>query len=189
MPREPNFRDQLCELEPHNLLLREHYLQEVQAMLEKTLTFPGRLFLAAVLVGSVAITVFLGALALIHGELPVLARLGLAGGAVFAAAWAVLCGRVLRRGTWKLRTEPAVLAGLFWVFAVFLETCFLVLAPQFPDHFHATVALFSGLVILIGAGVMLIGVRVQQAELQTREDLLRLEYRLAELSEREPLAH
>ena len=60
---------------------------------------------------------------------------------------------------------------------------FLVLAPQFPDHFQATVALFCGLVILVGAGVMLVNVRVQQAELRTREALLRLEYRIAEMAE------
>lgn len=153
-------------------------------MLEKPLTFRGKLFLAAVLIGSLAITVFLGAQALIHDELPAVARLGMAGGAVFAAAWAVLCGRALRRGTWELRTEPAVQAALFWGFAVLLETCFLVLAPQFPDHFQATVALFSGLVILIAAGVMMVSVRLQQAELQTREALLRLEHRIAELSEK-----
>jgi hypothetical protein len=156
----------------------------MNAMLEKTLTFRGKLFLAAVLVGSLAITVFLAVQALIHVELPALARFGVAGGAVFAAAWAFLCGRALRRGTWELRIQPAAMAALAWVFAVLLETCFLVLAPQFPDHFHATVALFSGLVILVGAGVMLVAVCVQQAQLRTQEALLRLEYRIAELSEK-----
>jgi hypothetical protein len=188
MPHEPSLRDRLCELEPHDPLLRERYLQEMKAMFERKLTFRGKLFLAAVLVGSLTITVFLAVEALIHVELPALARLGLAGGAVFAAAWAVLCGRALRRGTLELRTEPAVQAGLLWGFAVLLETCFLVLAPQFPDHFHATVALFLGLVILIGAGVMLVNTCVQQAELRTREALLRLEFRIAELSEKQPPA-
>ncbi len=188
MPRESSLRDRLCELEPHNPLLRERYLQEMQAMLEKTLTFPGKLFLAAVLVSSLAITVFLAVQALIHVELPALARLGMGGGSLFAAAWAVLCGRALRRGAWALRIEPAAMAALSWGFAVLLETCFLVLAPQFPDPFHATVALFSGLVLLLGAGVMLVCVCVQQAALQTREALLRLEYRLAELSEKQPPA-
>lgn len=188
MPREHNLRDQLCEQEPHNPLLRERYLQEIKAMLEKTITFRGKLFLAAVLVNSLVITALLAVQALIHVELPAMARFGLAGGAVFAAAWAILCGRALRRGTWELRIEPAAMAGLSWVFAVLLETCFLVLAPQFPDHFQATVALFSGLVILIGAGVTMVCVRVQQAELQTREALLRLEYRLAELTEKQPPA-
>ena len=185
MPHEPTLRDQLCELEPHNPLLRERYLKEMKAMLEKPLTFRAKLFLAAVLIGSLAITVFLAVQALIHVELPALARLGMAGGAVFAAGWAVLCGRALRRGTLELRTEPAAQAALFWIFAVLLETCFLVLAPQFPDHFQATVALFSGLVLLIGAGVMMVCVRLQQAELQAREALLRLEYRIAEMSEKQ----
>jgi hypothetical protein len=160
----------------------------MQAMLEKTITFRGKLFLAAVLVGSLAIMVFLAAQALIHAELPLLARLGMAGGAIFSAAWAFLCGRALRRGTWELRIQPAAMAGLSWGFAVLLETCFLVLAPQFPDHFQATVALFCGLVLLIAAGVMLVCVRVQQAELQMREALLRLEYRIAEQSEQRPPA-
>jgi hypothetical protein len=75
------------------------------------------------------------------------------------------------------------MAGLAWGFAVLLETCFLVLAPQFPDHFQANVALFSGLVILIGAGVLMVSVRIQQAELRMQEALLRLEYRIAEMSE------
>jgi Na+/proline symporter len=183
MPPEPSLRDQLSKLETHNPLLRERYTQEIQAMLEKKLTFRWKWFLTAVAVASLAIAAYLGGLALVHDELPLLARVGLAGGAVFSVAWASLCGRALRRGTWKLRTQPAAMAGLAWGLAVLLETCFLVLAPQFPDHFQATVALFSGLVILVGAGVMMVTVRVQQAELRTQEALLRLEYRIAEMSE------
>jgi hypothetical protein len=181
---EPSLRDRLCELESYNPLLRERYTQEVQAMLEKKLTSVQKGLLATVAVASLAITAFLGGLALVRHELPVLARVGLGGGAVFGLAWALLCGRALRRGTWELRFQPAAMAGLTWGLAVLLETCFLVLAPQFPDHFQATVALFSGLVILVGAGVMLVTACIQQTELRTQEALLRLEHRIAELSER-----
>jgi hypothetical protein len=152
-------------------------------MLERKLTLPWKLFIAAVSVASVGITAFLGYHALAQDRLPLLARLGMAGGALFAAAWAALGVRALRRGTWELRAQPAAMAGLAWGFAVLLETCFLVLAPQFPDQFQATVALFSGLVILVGAGVMMVTVCIQQAESRTQERLLRLEYRIAELSE------
>ncbi len=183
MPPEPSLRDRLCALEPQNPLLRERYTQEIQAMLEKKLTLRTKLFLWIVAAASVVIAAYLGTLALIHEELPPLARVGLAGGALFSAAWVGLCGRALRRGTWELRFQPAAMAGLSWGFAVLLETCFLVLAPEFPDHFQATVALFSGLVLLIGSGVMLVGVQVQQAALRTQEALLRLEYRIAELAE------
>ena len=183
MPPRPKLRDQLCELEAHDPLLRERYTQKIRAMLEKKLTLPLKLFIVAVSIASVGITAFLGYLALVQDRLPLLARLGMAGGALFAAAWAALGVRALRRGTFELRTQPTAMAGLAWGFAVLLETCFLVLAPQFPDHFQATVALFSGLVILVGAGVMLVAVCVQQAQFRTQEALLRLEYRIAEMSE------
>jgi hypothetical protein len=183
VPPGPRLRDQLCELEAHDPLLRERYTQEIRAMLERKLTLPWKLFLAAVSVASMGITAFLGYHALAQERLPLLARLGMAGGALFAAAWAALGVRVLRRGTLELRAEPAAQAALVWVFAVLLETCLLLLAPQFPDHFQATVALFCGLVILVGAGVMLVNARVQQAELRTQEALLRLEYRIAEMAD------
>jgi len=183
MPPGPKLRDQLCELEIHNPLLRERYLQEIQAMLERRLNLPSKLFIAAVSVVCLGLTAFLGYLAWVQDKLPLVARLGMVGGALYAAAWAALGVRALRRGTLQLRTEPAAQAALFWVFAVLLETCFLVVAPQFPDHFYATVALFCGLVILVGAGFMMVNVRVQQAESRTQEALLRLEYRIAEMAE------
>jgi hypothetical protein len=179
----PGLRDRLCELEPQNPLLRERYMKEVKAMFERKLGFGARLFMAAVSAGSLAIAGYLGALAWIHEQSPVVARAGLAGGALFSLAWAVLCGWSARRGSFELLVQPGLLAGLAWGGAVLLETCFLILAPQAPDHFLATVALFCGLVLLVGAGVMLVSARVQQAELRTREALLRLEYRIAELSE------
>jgi hypothetical protein len=183
VPPEPSFRDRLCELEPHNPLLRERYDKEIQAMFERKLSLPWKVFIATVSVGSLGIAAFLGYSALIHDELPPLARWGTAGGALFSLAWAALGGRALRRGSFELLFQPAAQAALLWIFAVLLETCFLVLAPQFPDHFHATVALFCGLVILIAGGVMLVNARVGQAELRTQEALLRLEHRLAEMAE------
>jgi MFS family permease len=183
MPFDPRLRDRLCELEPRNPLLRERYAKELQNMLEKKLLLPMKVFLALVAVGSIAIAIFLSTHALIHEALPPLARVGLAGGALFALAWAGLAAWTLRRGTLNLRIQPVAMAVLSWLLAVLMETCFLVLAPAFPDHFHALLALFCGLVILVGAGVMLVCTRVQQAELRMQESLLRLEYHVAELSE------
>jgi hypothetical protein len=183
VPFDPTLRDRLCELEPRNPLLRERYAKELQAMLEQKLSVPMKVFLGLVTAAAVALAIFLGTLAFRHAKLPLLARAGLAGGAVFALAWAGLSAWTLRRGALPLRTHPAAMAALSWTCAVLLETCFLLLAPQFPDQFHALLALFSGLVLLIGAGVMMVCSRVQQAELRAQESLLRLEYRLAELVE------
>jgi hypothetical protein len=152
-------------------------------MLEKKLRLPMKVFLVLVTVASVVLAIFLGRLALVHDELPVLARAALAGGVVFELAWAGLAVWTLHRGSLPLRTQPQAIAILSWTFAVLLETCFLVLAPGFRDQFQALSAIFCGLVLLIGAGVVMVCVSVQQAALQTRESLLRLEYRLAELSE------
>ncbi len=105
------------------------------------------------------------------------------GGSLFALAWAGLCAWSLRRGSLLLRIQPPAMAALLWVFAVLMDTCFLILAPGFPDHFHALVMLFLGLATLVGAGVFMIGINIQQATLRTQESFLRLEYRLAELSE------
>jgi hypothetical protein len=180
---DPKLRDQLCGLEPQDPLLRERYAKELQAMLEQKLSLPMKVFLGLVTVASIVIVIFLGTQAVIQDKLPALARVGLAGGVVFSLAWAGLTAWTLRRGSLSLRTQPAAIAGLSWTFAVLLETCFLVLAPGFPDHFHALLALFCGLVILLGAGVMLVCTSVQQAALRMQESLLRVEYRLAELSE------
>jgi len=183
VPFDPTLRDRLCELEPQNPLLRERYSKELRAMLELKLSRTMKVFLVLVCVASVAIAIFLGTLAVIRDELPPLARGGMAGGMVFALAWAGVTASVLRRGAMQLRTHPAALAALSWTFAVLLETCFLVLAPQFPDRFYAGLSLVCGLVLLIGAGVMMVCTRVQQAELRMQESLLRLEYRIAEMSE------
>src|SRR5262245_49512648 len=133
MPFDPRLRDRLCELEPQNPLLRERYAKELQAMLEKKLSLPMKVFLALVTAASIAIAIFLGTLAFIHAALPVLARVGLAGGGIFGLAWAGLAAWTLRRGTLNLRIQPAAMAGLSWILAVLMETCFLVLAPEFPD--------------------------------------------------------
>ena len=80
MAFDPTLRDRLCELEPQNPLLRERHNKELQAMLEIKLPWPMKVFLVLVSVASVAIAIFLGTLAVIHDELPALARGGMAGG-------------------------------------------------------------------------------------------------------------
>ncbi len=179
----PDFGDRLCELEPLNPQLRRQYEEALQSILARKLRPGARVFILGVTAVSVGLALFLGALALIHDELPPLARLALAGGSAFAVAWAALGAWTLRQGTWFGKIQPTITAVLAWTFAVLLETCFLVLAPQFPDRYLGTVAILAGLVILLGAGVGLLGTRLQQTELAMRESFLRMEYRLAQLAE------
>jgi hypothetical protein len=175
--------DRLSELEPVNPDLRGKYDQALKDLFERKLSWPMKLFVAAVGLMSVGIAIFLGSNIVLHPELPALAHVGLAGGVAFSLAWAALCGWTLRKGMWYAKIQPTAAGALAWVFAVFLETLFLVLAPLAPDPYLWTVAILAGLVILIGAGVQMLGTRIQQSEVALRESLLRMEYRLAEVTE------
>jgi hypothetical protein len=166
-----------------NPALRGKYEQALRDVLERKMSWPGKVFVGGVGVASLAIAIFLGSLALVHQALPPLARIGLAGGAVFALAWVGLVGWTLRRGTWYGKIQPTVIAVLGWSLAVFLETLFLILSPNAKDPYVGTVTILGGMVILISAGVQLILTRIQQSELRTRELMLRLEYRLAEFAD------
>jgi hypothetical protein len=181
-PRDLGVR--LSELEPVNPNLRDRYEQALKDVFERKLSVAMKVFVGFIGAMSLVIAVFLGYNAAIHRELPVLAQIGLAGGVVFSLAWTALAGWTLRKGTWYGKIQPTVAAALGWVFAVMLVTQFLVLAPLAPDPYLWTVAILSGLVILIGSGVQLIGTLIQRSELQMRESFLRMEYRLAELAER-----
>ena len=175
--------DRLSELEPLNPDFRAKYAQSLKDIFERKLSWTMKVFVGSVGTASIGIAIFLASVAFAHPELPALAHLGLAGSAVFSLAWVVLCGWTLRKGTWFGKIQPALACALAWIFAVFLETLFLVLAPLAPDPYLWTVAILAGMVILLGAGFQLIGTRVQNTELAMRESFLRMEYRLAELAE------
>lgn len=175
--------NRLAELEPVHADRRARYEQAVKEMFERKLSPMMQVFTGVVGVASIGIAVFLASNAILHPQLPVLAHVGLAGGAVFSLAWAGLCGWTVRKGAWYGKIQPTAIAVLAWVLAVFMETVFLMLAPAAPDPYLWTVAILAGLGILLGAGVQLVATRVQQSELTMRESLLRMEYRLAELAE------
>jgi hypothetical protein len=175
--------NRLAELEPVNPDLRVKYEQALKDLFERKLSGTMKIFVGCIGLASIGIAIFLGSVAAVHQELPILAQVGLGGGAVFGLAWAALCGWTLRKGTWHGKIQPTVAAALAWVFAVLLETLFLVLAPAAPNSYLWTVAILAGLAILVGAGFQLVGTRLQQSELNMRESFLRMEYRLAELAE------
>jgi hypothetical protein len=175
--------DRLSELEPLNPDFRAKYAQSLKELFERKLSWAMKVFVGSVGAASIGIAIFLASVAVINPELPALAHIGLAGGAVFSLAWTALCGWTLRKGTWFGKIQPAVASALAWISAVFLETLFLVLAPLAPNPYLWTVAILAGMAILLGAGFQLIGVRLQHMELTMRESFLRMEYRLAELAE------
>jgi hypothetical protein len=59
-----------------------------------------------------------------------------------------------------------------------------MLGMSIEDRLKGVMMIAYGLTFLIGAGVFMITYRIQQAELATREKLLELELRIAELREK-----
>ena len=116
----------------------------------------------------------------IVAEAPWQARVGLAGGALFGIGWAYLGFKVYRRGSIDLKVDPSIYAGLAWCLPVFLVTMFGVWAPN--NMIGLRMIVTSSVFLLIGA-VFLIQNFIMQSELKTREKLLEIEYRLAELAE------
>lgn len=175
------FRERLFKLDHVTPALKERYDQEVHAMLQKQITGARRWVWLGSAVVCVVIAVLLGILAILSPpEVPPLARIGVAVGALFSLGFAVLGLRIWRRGSIDLKGDTAVYNGLIWVFVVLLITLLMVIAP---DSIIGLRMILSGLAFLVMGAVFLIRHVIEQSELKTREKLLEIEYQLAELAE------
>ena len=149
-------------------------------MLEKRLTGVRRWgWLGAAIMG-LGFTGLFGTLAIIApAEFPLWSRLIFAVGALFGIGWTVLGIRVFWRKSLNLRTDTAATTGMGWGFVVFVATISMVSAP---DTIMGLRMIVCSLVFLVGGAVIMIRHVVEQSELKTREKLLEIEYRLAELT-------
>ena len=83
--------------------------------------------------------------------------------------------------TWKTPSSFT----LVWVFTVLMMVFFLMVGMSLEDRLLGLMMIANGLAFLIIAAVHWITHRIEQAELATRERLLQLELRLAELCEKQ----
>jgi len=175
------FRERLLGMEQATPALKERYDKEIHAMLEERLTGVGRRSWLGWAVMGIGFAVLFGTMAVIPPEeFPLFARVGFAVGALFGVGWAILAIRVFRRGSFDLRKDTFALVAWAGVFVIFTATLFLVFAPESISGLRMMV---SSLVYLVGGVAFLLWMVVQQAELNIREKLLEIEYRLAELAE------
>ena len=178
---QKTFRDQLLQQQPITPALQQRYQQEVQAMFDKPLSGAQRIawMFSVILCGILGI-VFVAAALLAPAEFPLFARIGFLGGTLFTIVWVVLALRTLRRGSINLKTDSAVYYGLAWSFPLFMLVLFMMFAPNDLTGLRMIVCGIAYLIM--GAAFLLRGV-VERSELQTRERILELQYRLAELEE------
>ncbi len=179
----PNdFRERLIRCEPVTPAYRQKYEKEMRAMLEKQLTGVRRWVWGLAALMGVGFALLFGTLAVIApAEFPLWGRLGFAAGALFGVGWAALGIRVFRRGSIDLKFDTAAYAGMAWGLPVFMVTLFMVAAPE--DIIGLRMIL-CGLVFLVMGVAFLLRHVIELSELKTREKLLEIEYRLAELAER-----
>jgi hypothetical protein len=176
-----DFRDQLLKSEHVTPSLKERHEEEIRAMIEKQLTRPANIAWGLSGLAGMVLAVGFGILAIaLPREAPWYARLGFVGGALFGIGWAYLGFKIFRRGFIDLKVDAGIYAGLSWGLPVFLVTMFMVWAP---DNITGLRMILSGLVFLVMGAMFLLRNIIEQSELKTREKLLEIEYRLAELTE------
>ncbi|MHC4575754.1 MAG: hypothetical protein ACYS76_16820 [Planctomycetota bacterium] len=137
------------------------------------------------LIMSLGLGIFFGTLAVIvPKEFPWWGRLAWAIGALFGLVLAGVYARLLKKGAINLRKDKVDIAWLGWGFVVIIGTIALVFSGKLPDRVVGVHWLVSTLFFLVAAGVLLLRAHIQRSEVNTREKLLEIEYRLAELAEK-----
>jgi hypothetical protein len=178
------FGERLIAVEPLSSEVQQRLQKELHSMFIRQLGLPHRMFLGLVAVASTASAFVCGFLAATEADLPPIARIGLGTGVLFGIAWTVVAARVCWRGAMDLKIDGNRIAGMVWVFTVLMMVFFLMVGMSVHDRMLGLMMIANGLAFLIGAGVFWLTHRIESAALGTREKLLELELRIAELSER-----
>ena len=153
-------------------------------MFIRELTTTRRVVFGIVAIVALTSALICASLAVTESTLPALPRIGLAVGTLFGFAWAVVAARICWRGVLDVKLDARRIAAMVWVFTVLMMVFFLMAGMSAKDRMLGLMMIANGLAFLIGAGVYWITYRIEEAELNTREKLLQLELRLAELSEK-----
>ena len=182
---DKTFREKLLDMEKPNASYKKQYEMEVLAMVEKKLTGWTKLSHIVGLIMGLGFTILFGTMAVIvPKEFPIWGRFLFALGAVFGLAIIIVEVWILKKGTINLKKDEMAMAGLGWGFVVIVSAAVLVFSGQLADRIVAVHMLVSLLFYLVMAAVFMIRAFIQRSELNTREKLLEVEYRLADHAEK-----
>lgn len=154
-------------------------------MMIRQLSLPSRIFIGIVAVFALGSATVCGFLAVTEHSLPQIARIGLGTGVVFGLAWTAWSVKILRSGQMNLAKDPRTAAQMAWVFTVLMVTFFLFLGLSAQDRQLGILMILQSLAFLIGAAVYWLTYRIEAAELNVKEQLLRTELQITELLERQ----
>ena len=180
-----DFRDRLLRCESPTGEERKEYVEQVRAMSERRLGGAGRgVYLFWTLFSLSLAAVFTWAAVISYGQLPMWGTVIFVVGVVFGLGFGGLAAYIAATGRVQIKSQPSAMAGMAWGLTVLVATISLVAAPTLPDPMVGIRMMLFSTVFLVMAAVGLLGSRTEQAELRTREKLLEIEYRLAELAEK-----
>lgn len=182
---EQSIRDRLLGMEKRTAQLEERFEKEKKKMLERKLTLSGKIvWLLTSLIGAY-FAIHLSYLAIIMQELPLLARIGFAGGALFGAAWVVLSIRTLKRGSFSLFRNENAIHGLVFGFSVLLLVILLLLGGQAEDKTTGIQLMLSGGIFFLAFGIpSILSMRINRIESSLKEQMLRIELQMAEFADK-----
>lgn len=182
---QKTFRDKLLDMEKANTPYKEKYEKEIKEMFEQKLTGLQKWGQVLGLAMGLGFFFLFGTLAIIvPKEFPLWGRVIWIIGAVFGLVFAALSVWILKKGTVNLKTDNMAAAGLAWAFIVIVATLVLVFSGKSPEPIIGVRMLVSILIFEVAAAAGLLKAIIQRSELNTREKLLEIEYRLAELAEK-----
>lgn len=185
MTLEPRggFRDRLLGAQETSAALRDEYRKALDAMLNHKLTPRTRLLTWAGLIGAVIFAAFCVRAMIVHHDkrdsmivLPVYAAVFLA-----TAGW---LGLVLRRGQFGRRASFAVTEWLGSIFVGVYAAVTLLSGLRAPHDPASTLSAVWAVMLIMVGFAWSTGNRISAATLETREHLLRVESKLAEMAER-----
>jgi hypothetical protein len=174
-----HFRDRLIGSERITPSLKERYEREMRGLLETKLNRTSKavnIFALVLSLASVGIFLYV----LIATDMPAFAKFGIGIGILFSAGWIALLVRILRRGSMDIKNDANAMAGMNWVFVVILIVMFMLVGG---NQLRGIMMVLNGMVFLVGGMVFLLGNSINQEDLQTREALLKIKYRLVDLNE------
>lgn len=177
--------DRLLEAEKRDPAREDRFKEEMNKMTENRLTRSGKIAWAVTTALSVVPAIFFTYLAITIEGLPWLGRAGLVEGTLFSIAWIILGVRTLRKGSLNMLKHENAIHGLVFGFVLLLLVNMLILGSQLEDRTLGNQMMISGGVFFMIFGIpAIINMRFNRTELTIRQHLLKIELRMAELSER-----
>lgn len=153
-------------------------------MFVRKLSMASRIFLTVVMLFDFGAAVLCASLVVTEDKLPVIARVGLGCGVLFALAWGGWFATVLRRGEMNIRRDGAVMAAMVWGFTLIMCVFMVMGGAVLEDRGKGAIIILNALFFLIGAAVYFLSQRIEAAQLTLTERMLRMELQMAEMMER-----